>query len=169
VVLKIIGGAYLLYLVYGHFTAAQDTLEEGINKKDNFLYLFVKEKIGPFWATVVLVELMDMAFSIDNIFAAVAMTDKYWLIIAGVFMGIIAMRFVAAWFVSLIRKFPSLETSAFVVIGLLGLKLIITGIQSYFPLHSILQDRWFDFAFSGLMMCVFFIPLLFKRHAVPAS
>jgi|SRR5882672_2198059 len=164
--LKILGGAYLLYLVYGHFHAGNDTLEEGIDKKHNKIFGSLTKHIGLFWATVLLVELMDMAFSIDNIFAAVAMTENYYLIITGVFIGIIAMRFVAAWFVKLINKYPSLETSAFVVISLLALKLIVSGIIDYTikgRLKPVISGHTFDLIFSGTMMLIFFIPLLFKK------
>lgn len=164
--LKILGGAYLLYLVHGHFHAGNDTLEEGIDKKHNKIFGGLTKHIGLFWSTVLLVELMDMAFSIDNIFAAVAMTENYYLIITGVFIGIIAMRFVAAWFVKLINKYPSLETSAFVVIGLLALKLIVSGIMDYTikgKLKPVISGHTFDFIFSGIMMLIFFIPIIFKN------
>jgi len=52
---------------------------------------------------------MDLAFSIDNVFAAVAFTDNLWLIMIGVFIGILAMRFVAQSFVKLIENILSLK------------------------------------------------------------
>lgn len=164
--LKILGGMYLLYLVYGHFSPKVQTIEEedapGWAKKAK---LYFSKKISVFWATVILVEVMDLAFSIDNVFAAVAMSSNFWVIMAGVAMGILAMRFVAGWFVTIIAKYPSLETSAFVVIGLLGLKLIFSGIVDYTnhqDLKNILSSHYFDMAFSALMMVIFFLPLLFK-------
>ena len=33
-----------------------------------------------FWMTVASVEVMDMVFSIDNVFAAVAMSPKLWVV-----------------------------------------------------------------------------------------
>lgn len=168
--LKCVGGAYLLYLVYGHFTPKRDELEEGVDKDHNKAFLWIKKNIGMFWATVILVEVMDLAFSIDNIFAAVAFTDRIALIIIGVFMGIVAMRFVAGWFCTLIEKYKSLEHSAFVVIGLLGLKLIVSGMLDYKPAwapatHKLLNgSHVFDFSFSAVMMLIFFIPLLLKSN-----
>lgn len=154
--LKVIGGIYLLYLTYTHFTPKKDSLEEGIDKEHNSLFLKIKNKIGLFWSTIILVEIMDLAFSIDNIFAAVAMTNNLIIILIGVGIGIVSMRFIAGWFSKLIIKYPSLERSAFIVIGLLGLKLIILTVFSIESSHT------FDFIFSGIMMLIFFLPITSK-------
>ena len=161
--LKAIGGIYLLYLCVTHFTPKKDSLEEGIDKSRNKRYLGMEKKIGRFWATVMLVEAMDMVFSIDNIFAATAMTDKVYLILIGVFAGMIAMRFVAQMFCYLLVRFPSLERSAFIVIGLLGIKLIGVSFIKGLP-------RSFDMIFSGCLMVVFSLPFLTthksEKHAI---
>lgn len=166
--LKIIGGAYLLYLTYGHFTSAKDTIEEGVDKEKSKIYLAGKNRLGQFWTTVILVEVMDIAFSIDNIFAAVAITENITLILAGVFIGIIAMRFIAQWFTKLIVKFPTLEKSAFIVIGILGIKLITAGVCAYYPgyIDGILKNHFFDFFFSAGLMTIFFFPIIFKKHQI---
>lgn len=167
--LKIVGGLYLLYLVYGHFTSANDTIEEMSEKKDSKIFRYAgKLGMNKFWATVCLVEIMDLAFSIDNIFAAVALSGNFYLIMTGVAIGILAMRFVAGWFVKMIEKFPSLEQSAFVVIALLGFKLIFTGAIDYIPslsnIKSAMESHLFDLIFSGSMMIIFFVPLLFRKN-----
>jgi YkoY family integral membrane protein len=163
--LKIVGGAYLLYLVYSHFAAHDDDGDGEVDPANTRIFR-IAAKIGmsQFWATVVLVEIMDLAFSIDNIFAAVALSDNFWIIMTGVAIGILAMRFVAGWFVKLIERYPSLEGSAFVVIALLGLKLILSGVVDYIPdllvVKEVLENHVFDLAFSASMMLIFFIPLM---------
>jgi YkoY family integral membrane protein len=167
--LKILGGLYLLYLVYGHFSPKVDTIEEQEQTPGWALKIksYFGKKVGIFWSTIILVEIMDLAFSIDNVFAAVALSSNFWIIMAGVAIGILAMRFVAGWFVSLIQKHPSLEGSAFVVIALLGLKLIASGVIDYIPgtenIKALMENHTFDLIFSGSMMLIFFIPLLFKN------
>lgn len=124
--LKPLGGLYLLYLALKWVwdkTRHKHAHKEQINKKQNWLYRATVGSLGTFWATVVLVELMDMAFSIDNVFAAVAFSRNILLILFGVFTGILAMRFVAQGFVKLMERYPFLEACAFTVIGILGLKL----------------------------------------------
>ncbi len=166
--LKALGGLYLLYLVYSHFTPAKDSIEEGIDKEHSGWFNWIKGKVGLFWSTVILVEIMDLAFSIDNVFAAVAMTDNIYLIMGGVFIGIITMRFVATWFVKLMQKHPSLETSAFIVIAILGVKLILSCIADYIPsfkpVKEMLESHIFDLLFSGIMMVIFFVPLLINKN-----
>ena len=109
--LKPIGGLYLLYLVFDWWKTKQTVTEEDdtIDKESNWLYKLTVGSLGTFWATVCLVELMDMAFSIDNVFAAVAFTPNIILVCIGVFIGILAMRFIAQWFVTLMEKYSFLE------------------------------------------------------------
>lgn len=168
--LKILGGVYLLYLVYGHYTSRNDTIEEKSEKKDSKIYQFaLKLGINKFWATIILVEIMDLAFSIDNVFAAVALSNIFWVIMVGVGIGILAMRFVAGLFVKLINKYPHLERSAFIVIAFLGVKLIFSGTIDYFTsevfnsLKVIISSHIFDLIFSFCMMLIFFVPLIYKK------
>ena len=50
--------------------------------------------LPPLWATVVKVELVNIAFSVDSILVAVAMSPKTWVILTGGLLGIVAMRVV---------------------------------------------------------------------------
>ena len=133
--LKPLGGLYLLYLVYDFWKGKQTPEKEDdiLDKNSNWLYRSTVGALGNFWATVALVELMDMAFSIDNVFAAVAFTDNIILVCFGVFIGILAMRFIAQWFVKLMETYSFLETAAFVVIAILGLKLGLSIFEHYQP------------------------------------
>lgn len=163
--LKPLGGLYLLYLVYDWYKGKQTETKEDdfINKKGNWLYKATVGWMGNFWATVALVELMDMAFSIDNVFAAVAFSKNIILIWVGVFIGILAMRFVAQGFVKLMEKYTFLETSAFVVIGILGLKLLLSIYVHFSPNDSFskfMASPSADWATSILTVSIFFIPIL---------
>lgn len=153
--LKIAGGIYLWWLAYSHFfrkggDATSDPSADG----------------NTFWKTVVIVEVMDLVFSIDNVFAAVAFSKHIGLICLGVFIGILAMRFVAQGFVKLMEKFPFLEDITFVVISLLGIKLMLTGICDYIPgnvITPVLNMHITDIIFSVSIMLTFFIPVLYKH------
>jgi len=162
--LKPLGGLYLLYLAYDHFSTeryAHD--EEQVDKQKSWLYRRTLGLLGPFWATVALIELMDLAFSIDNVFAVVAFTDNLILICAGVFIGILSMRLVAQAFVLLMAKYPFLETAAFLVIALLGLKLLLSLVEHYLPTHSFsrfLGSETADVGLTVLTVAIFAVPLL---------
>jgi YkoY family integral membrane protein len=163
--LKPIGGLYLMYLVYDWYKGKQtETTEDDIiDKNNNWLYKATVGSLGTFWATVALVELMDMAFSIDNVFAAVAFTPNMILVCTGVFIGILAMRFIAQWFVKLMEKYSFLETSAFIVIAILGIKLSLSVFEHYYPesgFSKFLGSHIADITISVLTVSIFFIPIL---------
>jgi YkoY family integral membrane protein len=163
--LKPLGGIYLLYLVYDWYKGRQteDKDDDLVDKKSNWLYKATVGSIGTFWATVCLVELMDMAFSIDNVFAAVAFTPNIVLVCIGVFIGILAMRFIAQWFVKLMSKYKFLETAAFIVIGILGIKLLLSLYEHFYPqdaFSDFLGSHAADIGISALTVAIFFIPII---------
>ncbi|MBD1395319.1 TerC family protein [Mucilaginibacter glaciei] len=163
--LKPLGGLYLMYLAFDYFKGKANAggEDESVDKSKNWLYKSTVGLIGTFWATVALVELMDLAFSIDNVFAAVAFTDHVFLIYTGVFIGILAMRFVAQAFVKLMEKFTFLETVAFVVIGVLGIKLTASLYVHFYPgtaLSELLEGETADIAVSVFTVAVFILPVL---------
>ena len=163
--LKPIGGLYLLYLVYDWYKSKQTetTEDDTIDKKSNWLYKLTIGTLGSFWATVCLVELMDMAFSIDNVFAAVAFTPNIILVCVGVFIGILAMRFIAQWFVKLMEKYAFLETCAFIVIAILGVKLALSLYEHFYPesgFSKFLGSHAADIGISVITVSIFFIPIL---------
>jgi YkoY family integral membrane protein len=150
----------LLYLVYGYWKGKQtETTEDDIiDKKSNWLYRATVGSLGNFWATVCLVELMDMAFSIDNVFAAVAFTPNIILVCVGVFIGILAMRFIAQWFVKLMEKYNFLETAAFIVIAILGIKLTLSLYEHFYPesgFSKFLSSHTADIGISVLTVAIF--------------
>jgi YkoY family integral membrane protein len=166
--LKPLGGLYLVYITYdwvkGKLSKKEDNEEEHIkDKNSNWLYKATVGTFGNFWATVALVEVMDLAFSIDNVFAAVAFSKNIILIWTGVFIGILAMRFVAQAFVSLMEKYAFLETCAFIVIGFLGLKLTFAIFEHFnpeSPVTKFMESHEADWITSGITVGIFLIPLL---------
>lgn len=114
--LKICGAAYLLYLMCAHFASSEaDSGGSGQGKANQ----------RGFFSTIVAIEFMDLSLSVDNVVAAVAMSPKLWVICTGVFIAILALRFVAGACIRLIGIFPVLEHSAFLLIGYVGLILLV--------------------------------------------
>ena len=148
--LKVAGGLYLMYLAYN---ALSTNVEQGGESKMTIKIPF----LSALWSTIVAIEMMDLVFSIDNVFAAVAFTPNLWLICGGVFIGILAMRFATTKFVKVLEKNPILERVAYWVIGALGLKLV----SSYW-LHD-LNTEAIDAVFSILTLLAFVIPLIIKK------
>ncbi len=110
-----IGAAYLLYLMSQHFTGAGD--EDADGKPDG-------TKVRGFFGTIVAIEIMDLSLSVDNVVAAAALDRRLWVVMTGVFIGILALRFVAGACIKLIEKFPILEHAAFLLIGFVGFILV---------------------------------------------
>lgn len=131
--LKIIGGVYLLWMGIAHFL--KHTNEDGtpdVKPVRSWLGL------SPFWSIVVAVELTDIVFSVDSIAAAVALSSKLWVLILGGLLGILAMRFAAQGFVTLLQRFPKLESAAFAAVAFIGLKLL-----AEFPVDVLGREREF--------------------------
>lgn len=169
--LKPVGGIYLLYLTWDYFNrrSGSEHHHDKNEKDNNAIYRFLKRYIGAFWSTVALVEIMDLVFSIDNVLAAAAFVEKVppptqtYLLWLGVFIGILAMRFVAQSFVKLMEKYPFLEKSAFIVIFVLGLKLTLSGIAHFVPgtkFHQFIDSHLADQLLSVVTTAIFVVPVV---------
>lgn len=112
--LKICGAAYLVYLMCDHFHGCEDSKSAEPSKMAQ----------RGFFGTIAAIEIMDLSLSVDNVVAAVAMSPKLWVVCTGVFIGILALRFVAGACIRLIEKFPVLEHTAFILVGYVGLILV---------------------------------------------
>jgi tellurite resistance protein TerC len=141
--LKLAGAAYLIHLMAHHFAARRKAGETEVNEAGEV----VAKSVGRgFWATVASIELMDLSLGVDNVVAAVALSPKMWVVCTGVFIGILALRFVAGHCIKLIEKFPVLEHTAFLLIGFVGLLLVteltfhvdITTLQKFLGIVSII-------------------------------
>lgn len=116
---KLLGGGYLVYLAMKHmffFTReAANQSREAVARN--------------FWMTVLVVELTDIAFSIDSITTAVAMSNKLLIVWLGGILGIIFLRFAANLFVTLLEKLPRLEDLAYQLIFFIGIKLSLDAFE----------------------------------------
>ena len=118
--IKLAGGGYLLYLAAVHFFGPSRN-ESGRAVPE------AKPAWGlsAFWATVVRVELINIAFSVDSILVAVAMSPKLWVVMTGGIVGIIAMCIVAGELIVLLRRYPAIVDGAFAIIAWVGFKLLV--------------------------------------------
>ena len=146
---KVLGGLYLIYLMTLHFLSKED---QKINKEER-----IKIRNQGFWVTVVTVELADLAFSLDNVVAAVSLSSNFWIIITGVFIGILAMRFVAGMFIKLVKKFPVLKDTAYILIGYIGVQLIM---------QEITQRELTEIAKFMIIFLIIFISLLYETKII---
>jgi len=117
---KVAGGGYLLYLAVMHFRGGDEGHDRHAPARPRSIL-----GLSPFWSTVLRVELVDVAFSIDSVLVAVAMSPKLWVVITGGILGIVTMRLVAGRLLALIERYPVLVDGAFVIISWVGIKLLL--------------------------------------------
>ena len=116
---KLIGGIYLISLSISKFISlnSNDSNKDNNDKSDN-------PKISLF-RVIILLSITDLAFSIDSITAAVAISDQFLLVITGAIIGVIALRFTSGLFIKWLEVYINLEKAGYIAVGLIGLKLII--------------------------------------------
>jgi YkoY family integral membrane protein len=158
---KLVGGLYLLYLTYSHFWGHEEGADRRAAPK-------AKPWLGmsAFWATVVRVELINLAFSVDSILVAVGMSPKRWVVITGGILGIVAMRVVVGQLIVLVERYPALVDGAFVIIAWVGVKLGLEYMHQlgFFPVEI---PQWVSI---GAVVIIFVISLIIaKRHGPPRS
>jgi YkoY family integral membrane protein len=138
---KLLGGAYLIYLAAKHLVGKPSRLttsktggdEDPLRRAD----AAPPQPPGTtFWSTVMAIELTDIAFAVDSILAAVALVaeeqlqpagrihPKLWVVVTGGMLGVVLVRVAAAMFIKLLDRFPRFEMSAYLLVCIIGVKLI---------------------------------------------
>lgn len=142
-----IGALYLLFIAGNHIFRKVIVGKRGRgagsqkDERDEEHRTDAEPRKAGFWATVVKVEIADIAFAIDSILAAVALAvalpetslpqlggmdgGHFAVIFLGGFIGLLIMRFAAGLFVKLLERRPSLEIAAFAIVGWVGVKLAV--------------------------------------------
>lgn len=118
--IKGLGALYLLWMAFQFFFLKKDEEEEDPSQSNPAAN---KPPMG-FWRTVLAVEIMDIAFSIDSVLAAFGVSEQIWVLYLGGILGVLMMRGVAQIFLTLIERYPELETTAYVLIALIGAKMM---------------------------------------------
>jgi tellurite resistance protein TerC len=155
--LKILGAAYLVKLAFEHLSQSDQPGEDEVLEAQR------RQERASFWAVVLNVELADLAFSLDNVVAAVALSDKIWVVMLGVALGIVTMRFAAGIFTWLIKREPILATAAYIVVFNIGAELLLA---EFFHMHF---EAWQKFIISAatLILCVVYARVKFLQVLAP--
>src|SRR6185503_13621572 len=81
--LRLLGAFYLIKLAFENLGVSEHP--EGESGTET------RTSAGTFWSIVLSVELADLAFSIDNVVAAVALSNELWVVMLGVALGIVTL------------------------------------------------------------------------------
>jgi len=116
--IRLVGAAYLIHLAFGELGDSSPGVETDEEKQRAL-------RANSFWSVVLTVEVMDLIFSIDNVIAAVSLSDEIWVVMLGVAIGILTMRFAAGLFSVAVEREPILKPAAYVLVLNIGIQLII--------------------------------------------
>ena len=112
---ELLGALYLLWLVVNYFFFSEDETDDE-NRTLGFKSL---------WQVIPTIAVTDLAFSLDSVTSAIAITEDTWLIIAGGTIGIIILRFLAGLFIRWLQEYTYLEDAGFITVGFVGLRLLL--------------------------------------------
>ncbi|MFY7696345.1 MAG: TerC family protein [Cyanobium sp.] len=125
--LQLLASAYLLWLCgshFFHFGASADGEEEkgadageGTSEEET-----ATRSLLPVVATLAFT---DLAFSLDSVAAAVAVSDRLALVMAGGVIGVIALRLTAELFIRWLGIYRHLESAGYLAVGLVGVRLLV--------------------------------------------
>jgi YkoY family integral membrane protein len=158
--IKLLGGAYLLYLTYQRFFRSGDA-EERSKPRPARPWL----GLSALWGTILKVELVNIAFSVDSILVAVAMSSKTWVVLSGGLLGIVAMRVVISRLLAIVRRYPAIVDGAFVIIALVGAKLLLeyAGAMGWVEFEV---PKWLSL---GVIVVTFLAAYLYARRQGPVA
>ncbi|MEQ9369779.1 MAG: hypothetical protein RIG63_12235 [Coleofasciculus chthonoplastes F3-SA18-01] len=118
---ELLGAAYLLWLVFEHFTSEED--EQHHHHGPRFTSLL---------QVIPLIAITDLAFSLDSVTTAIAISDQIWLVLAGGTIGVITLRFLAGLFIRWLQEYVNLEDAGYITVGIVGLRLLVRAINPEF-------------------------------------
>ncbi len=156
-----LGAGYLVWLMCSHLTRHEHHDSSGKAKRIAPTFLGALLQIG----------LMDLSLSMDNVIAAVGLAPKdpltqlpvMWPIYTGVLIAILALQAIAPHALKLLKKYPVLEPTAFILIGFVG------GVLVYEETYHVVTGGVLHippfFKFAGVLFIVF-VALL---HSADAS
>lgn len=121
--IQLLGGLYLIYLAAKFFLSKKPVEEAPETAQEALAQTAAKS----FWRIVVMVNVIDLAFAIDSVLVVIAFSKNFWVIFAGVAIGILLIRLAAGWMITVMERFPRLEAVAYAVVGWAGLKLGLEG------------------------------------------
>ncbi|NEQ31877.1 MAG: DUF475 domain-containing protein [Leptolyngbya sp. SIO4C5] len=115
---EVLGALYLLWLVYQYFASDED--EDAQHHGPRF------ESV---WQAVPMIALTDLAFSLDSVTTAIALSREIWLVLLGGAIGVITLRFMAELFIGWLDIYVHLEDAGFITVALVGIRLLIRVIN----------------------------------------
>ncbi|NMG21187.1 TerC family protein [Brasilonema bromeliae] len=123
---ELLGGVYLLWLVFQHFTS-----EEGDDNQHH------GPRFTSLWQVIPVLAFTDLAFSLDSVTTAIAVSNETWLVITGTTIGVVTLRFMAGLFIRWLDEYVYLEDAGYITVALVGLRLLLKVVND-----SLVPPQW---------------------------
>ena len=133
---ELLGAAYLLWLVFQHFTSQQSEDDHHHGPRFNSLL-----------QAIPVIAFTDLAFSLDSVTTAIAVSQEKWLVLTGATIGIITLRFMAGLFIRWLDEYENLEDAGYVTVALVGLRLLLKVVND-----SLVPPEWIMIAAIFLIL-----------------
>ncbi len=124
---QVLGAGYLLWLVFQYFSS-----KDGEDDEDK------APKYTNVWQAIPTIAITDLAFSLDSVATAVAVSTDTWLVISGATIGIIILRFMAGLFIQWLDEYSRLEDAGYVTVALVGIKLLVRAVRPELEISELL-------------------------------
>lgn len=118
---ELAGAAYLLWLVFQYFTSQS---EEGVGHRG--------PRFASLWQAIPVIAVTDLAFSLDSVTTAIAVSQDTWLVLIGGTIGIVALRFMTGLFIRWLTEYEHLEDAGYLTVALVGVRLLLRVINPDF-------------------------------------
>ena len=132
---ELLGAAYLIWLVFNYFFTSDADEDPEVHKLG----------FSSLWQIIPTIAITDLAFSLDSVTTAIAVTEETWLIITGGTIGIITLRFLAGLFIRWLEEYTYLEDAGFITVGFVGLRLFLKAV-----LPDLILPEWITIAFVAI-------------------
>jgi len=120
---ELAGALYLLWLVFQYFAS---------NSDDDGQHPHHGPRFESLWQAIPMIAVTDLAFSLDSVTTAIAVSQETWLVLLGATIGILTLRFMAGLFIRWLQEFTHLEDAGYITVALVGLRLLARVINSDF-------------------------------------
>lgn len=115
---ELLGAVYLLWLAIEYFLS--DDSKDHHHHGPRFTSL---------WQAIPMIAFTDLAFSLDSVTTAIALSNQRWLVITGGVMGIILLRFMAELFIRWLSEYTYLQDAGYLTVAVVGLRLLLKVIN----------------------------------------
>ncbi|MTJ53999.1 TerC family protein, partial [Anabaena sp. UHCC 0253] len=133
---ELLGAGYLLWLVFQHFSSQEDA--ENHHHGPRFKSL---------WQAIPVIAFTDLAFSLDSVTTAIAVSQETWLVITGTTIGIVTLRFMAGLFIRWLDEYENLEDAGYITVAFVGLRLLLKVIND-----DLVPPEWLVITAIGIIL-----------------